>query len=73
MTPEDLSAGDVLTMDRSDAMAALHALSDVHEEDPDDDSSSMGSRRGLSKLLSDAVPRPRPEKDKKSRFGRRAR
>ena len=74
MTPEDLSAGDVLTMDRSDAMAALHALSDVHEDEPDDDdSSSMGGRRGLGKLLSDAVPRPRPEKDKKSRFGRRAR
>ena len=74
MTPEDLNAGDVLTMDRSDAMAALHALSDVHEGVADeDDPGSMGSRRGLGKLLSDAVPEPRPEKDKKSRFGRRAR
>jgi hypothetical protein len=72
MTPEDLSAGDVLTMDRSDAMAALRALTDAQEE-PEDDENWTSSRRGLGKLLADAVPRPRPEKDKKSRFGRRPR
>jgi hypothetical protein len=70
MTPEDLTAGDVLTMDRSDAMAALHALSDAQESE---ESPAMASRRGFSKRLSDSVPRPRPEKDKKARFGRRPR